>query len=69
MSHSVEVSDGLYSRLEDRLEESDYRHEPDMVREALEEYLRRNSTTEQRLEDMENRLRNMEELLRKRGRR
>jgi metal-responsive CopG/Arc/MetJ family transcriptional regulator len=69
MSHSVEVSDGLYSRLEDRLEESDYRHEPNMVREALEEYLRRNSTTEQRLEDMENRLRNMEELLRKRGRR
>ncbi len=68
MSHSVEVSDGLYSRLEDRLEESDYRHEPDMVREALEEYLRRNSTTEQRLEDMENRLRNMEELLRKRRR-
>jgi len=40
-----------------------------MVREALEEYLRRNSTTEQRLQDMENRLRNMEELLRKRGRR
>jgi len=69
MSHSVEVSDGLYSRLEDRLEESDYRHEPNMVREALEEYLRRNSTTEQRLQDMENRLRNMEELLRKRGRR
>jgi len=68
MSHSVEVSDGLYSRLEDRLEESDYRHEPNMVREALEEYLRRNSTTEQRLEDMENRLRNMEELLRKRRR-
>jgi metal-responsive CopG/Arc/MetJ family transcriptional regulator len=68
MSHSVEVSDGLYSRLEDRLEQSDYRHEPDMVREALEEYLRRNSTTEQRLEDMENRLRNMEELLRKRRR-
>jgi len=68
MSHSVEVSDGLYSRLEDRLEESDYRHEPNMVREALEEYLRRNSTTEQRLQDMENRLRNMEELLRKRRR-